>query len=97
MAWGNAPFSTWFGHTPGAPAAVHSTTAAPIVVVGTTYDPATPYEWSTSLTAQLPTATLLTRVGDGHTAYGSGSTCIDRALDAFYLSGAVPAPGTVCR
>jgi TAP-like protein len=41
---------------------------------------------------------LLTYNGDGHTAYGRGSTCIDRAVEDDYLvQGTVPAPGTVCK
>jgi hypothetical protein len=65
-------------------------------VVGTLYDPATPYPWAVSLSKQLPTSTLLTYNGDGHTAYGSGSACIDRALGTYLLTGTPPAPGTVC-
>ena len=34
--------------------------------------------------------------GDGHTAYTSGSSCIDRAVDAYFLEGTMPAEGTVC-
>ena len=44
--------------------------AGPIVVIGTTGDPATPYEWAQSLVEQMPTATLVTYEGEGHTAYG---------------------------
>lgn len=97
MSWGNAPCTSWFGHSPLAPAPASSTTTAPILVVGTIHDPATPYAWAQALTRQLSTATLLTFNGDGHTAYGGNSRCIDRAVDAYLLTGAVPAAGTVCR
>jgi len=97
MSWGNAPCTTWFGHADQPPAPVATTTSAPILVVGTRHDPATPFTWAQSLHAQLPTSTLLTYQGDGHTAYGSGSSCIDRAIDAYFLTGATPAPGTSCR
>ena len=40
---------------------------------------------------------LLTYEGDGHTAYGSGSSCIDRAIDAVFLSGTMPPAGKTCR
>jgi pimeloyl-ACP methyl ester carboxylesterase len=96
MSWGNAPCSLWYGHTARQPAPASTTTTAPIVVVGTLYDPATPYPWAISLSKQLPTATLLTYNGDGHTAYGSGSRCIDNALETYLLTGSPPAPGTVC-
>ena len=97
MSWGNAPCSTWFGHSAEPPRPAATTTSAPILVVGTRHDPATPYAWARALHAQLPTSTLLTYEGDGHTAYGSGSSCIDRTIDAYFLSGAMPASGKVCR
>ncbi len=97
MAWGNAPCTTWYGHSPFAATPVSSTTTAPILVIGTVFDPATPDAWAKSLAGQLPTSTLLTFTGDGHTAYGGNSRCIDRAVDTYLLTGTPPAPGTVCR
>lgn len=96
LAWGNAPCSTWFGHSDLAPAPASSTTDAPILVVGTTYDPATPYPWAVSLAEQLSTARLVTYVGDGHTAFGNGNRCIDSAVNDFFANGTVPARGTRC-
>ena len=52
--------------------------AAPILVVGTTGDPATPYEWAKGLASQLSSGRLLTWEGYGHTAYGQGSSCVSR-------------------
>jgi pimeloyl-ACP methyl ester carboxylesterase len=69
----------------------------PILVVSTTYDPATPHEWGVLVAGQLENATLLTFDGDGHTAYTSGSSCIDDAVDAYLLDGTLPAEGTVCQ
>ena len=71
--------------------------AAPILVVSTKYDTATPYEWGVQVADELAEATLLTYDGDGHTAYTSGSSCIDRAVDGYLLRGEMPAEGTVCR
>jgi len=96
MSWGNAPCSTWFGHAPDAPRPVTSTTTAGILIIGTRYDPATPYAWARNLQQQLPTSRLLTYVGDGHTAYGEGSGCVDRIIDAYLISGALPETGTRC-
>ena len=59
--------------------------AAPILVVGTTGDMATPYEWAQSLAAQLESG--------GRTAYRRGSDCIDDAVDAYLIDGAVPDDG----
>lgn len=70
--------------------------AAPIVVVGTTNDPATPYEWSVSLAEQLASGVLITRVGEGHTGYNKGNTCVDSAVEAYLLDGTVPQDGLRC-
>ncbi|MCT9821006.1 alpha/beta hydrolase [Microbacterium sp. W1N] len=70
--------------------------AAPIVVVGTTNDPATPYTWSESLAAQLSSGVLVTRVGEGHTGYNKGNSCVDDAVNAYLVSGTVPDDGLRC-
>jgi pimeloyl-ACP methyl ester carboxylesterase len=70
--------------------------AAPILVVGTTGDPATPYEWSVALADQLESGHLLTFEGEGHTAYGRSNSCIEDAVDAYLISGTLPADGLVC-
>ncbi|WP_067178215.1 alpha/beta hydrolase [Microtetraspora niveoalba] len=70
--------------------------ANPIVVVGVTHDPATPYQWAPALTAQLRSAVLLTLKGEGHGAYGQNNPCIDNAVNSYLLEGKVPAKGLVC-
>lgn len=70
--------------------------AGPIVVVGTTNDPATPYEWSESLADQLSEGVLITRVGEGHTGYNKGNVCVDEAVEAFLLEDVVPEDGLRC-
>lgn len=75
---------------------VRAAGAAPILVVGTTNDPATPYEWAKSLASQLASGRLLTRTGQGHTAYLPGGTCIRQAVDRYLVQGTLPAAGTVC-
>ncbi|MCM0622669.1 alpha/beta hydrolase [Nocardioides bruguierae] len=70
--------------------------AAPILVVGTTRDPATPYEWAQSLADELESGVLLTRDGDGHTAYNSGNDCIDTTIEDYLIDGVVPDDGTTC-
>ncbi|MFE2110756.1 alpha/beta hydrolase [Kitasatospora sp. NPDC059463] len=74
---------------------IASKAQAPIVVVGSTGDAATPYANAEKLAAQLGNAVLLTREGEGHTGYG-WSACIRTAVDAFLLEGAAPAAGTRC-
>jgi len=70
--------------------------APPIVVVGTTNDPATPYAWSESLAEQLESGVLVTRVGEGHTGYNKGNSCVDQAVERFLIDGAVPEDGLRC-
>ena len=67
------------------------------LVIGTAYDPATPYVWSKRLTAQLANARLLTLIGDGHTAFGNFSSCIKDAVERYLETVALPPTGTVCR
>ena len=97
LAWSVLPCTTWPAHVAEPPGPVHAENAAPILVVGTTHDPATPYRWAQSLARQLDSGVLLTRAGDGHTAIGSGAPCISRAVGAFLTRGVVPDHGTVCR
>ena len=70
--------------------------AAPILVVGTTNDPATPYEWSVSLADQLASGVLVTRVGEGHTGFNKGNACVDEAVIAYLTDGTVPADDVRC-
>ncbi len=66
------------------------------MVVGTTNDPATPYEWSVALADQLSSGVLITRVGEGHTGYNKGNACVDAAVEAYLLQGTVPEDGLRC-
>lgn len=68
----------------------------PILVVGTTGDPATPYKWSEALAKQLENGHLLTYEGEGHTAYNAKNTCIANHVDDFLIDGTVPSDGTRC-
>lgn len=70
--------------------------AAPILVIGTTGDPATPYTWAVSLADQLSSGVLVTRVGEGHTGYRQGNTCVDDAVDAYLVDGVVPDADVTC-
>lgn len=69
--------------------------AAPMIVIGTTGDPATPYAWSESLARQLD-ASLLTYEGEGHTAYPRAGTCVVETVDAYFTEGTLPADGAAC-
>lgn len=75
---------------------IHASGAAPILVVGTTGDPATPYAWSEALAAQLDSGQLLTWEGEGHTAYGRAGKCVTGAVDTYLLTGEMPQEGLRC-
>ena len=75
----------------GTRAPIAAVGAAPILVVGTTGDPATPYAWSVSLAEQLESGVLVTNVGEGHTGYNKGNACVDDAVEAYLIEGTVPA------
>ncbi|MEU1620064.1 alpha/beta hydrolase [Streptomyces sp. NPDC005722] len=79
------------------PRRVSARGAPPILVVGTTRDPATPYDQARALATQLSSGRLLTWDGDGHTAYQRGSRCVDTAVDDYLLRGLLPPDGAVCR
>jgi pimeloyl-ACP methyl ester carboxylesterase len=94
LAWGLYPIDPQDAYYGPFKASRHDPT---VLVVGTTYDPATPYRGSVRLVRDLGNARLLTMRGDGHTAYGGNSACIDEAVDAYLEDGDVPARGTTCR
>ncbi|MEV0689856.1 alpha/beta hydrolase [Streptomyces sp. NPDC050388] len=96
FAWMALNCEYWPVAATGRPQRIEAKGAAPIVVVGTTRDPATPYRWAESLADQLSSARLLTYEGDGHTAYGRGSDCIDSAINTYLLRGTPPADGKRC-
>ncbi|MFJ4963672.1 alpha/beta hydrolase [Streptomyces sp. NPDC088729] len=72
--------------------------AAPILVVGNTGDPATPYEGARAMVRELGAGVgvELTYRGEGHGAYNSENRCVQRAVDGYLLDGAVPKSGTTC-
>jgi pimeloyl-ACP methyl ester carboxylesterase len=71
-------------------------TTNPIVVIGTTGDPATPYEWAQGLNKLLTNSVLVSLTGEGHTGQGQGNACIDGQIDDFYLLSAIPS-SLACR
>ncbi|MPY52077.1 alpha/beta hydrolase [Streptomyces acidicola] len=72
--------------------------AEPVLVVGNTGDPATPYEGAKKMADELgdDVGVELTWKGEGHGAYGSGSDCVDSTINAYLLKGTVPDDGKVC-
>ncbi|WP_239513954.1 alpha/beta hydrolase [Streptosporangium sp. 'caverna'] len=95
VMWGSLPCAYWPVKA-GAKEKIDAPGAPPIMVVGTKRDPATPYEWSKALASELSSGVLVGFDGDGHTAYLSGSSCVDRLVDEYLIDLAVPKDGTSC-
>ncbi|MEW2447715.1 alpha/beta hydrolase [Streptomyces parvulus] len=72
--------------------------APPVLVIGNTGDPATPYEGAGRMAEALGkgVGVELTYKGQGHGAYDSRNKCVRDAVDGYLLDGEVPAAGTVC-
>ncbi|WP_399886324.1 alpha/beta hydrolase [Streptomyces sp. BBFR51] len=72
--------------------------APPVLLVGNTGDPATPYEGAARMAERLGKAVgvELTYEGEGHGAYDSGNTCVQNAVNAYLLNGKLPKSGTTC-
>ncbi|MCI0689145.1 MAG: alpha/beta hydrolase [Sporichthyaceae bacterium] len=96
LAWSNLPCRYWPTSAGDGPNAITADGAAPILVVGTTRDPATPYQWAVGLAEQLKSGVLVTYEGDGHTAYFQGDGCIDEIVDNYLIAGEVPEDGVKC-
>ena len=96
LAYGAVGCQDWKYPPKGKPGEINASGAAPIVVIGTTGDPATPYEWAQALAEQLDSASLVTFKGHGHTAYGRSNECISNAVESYLIDGKVPADGLTC-
>lgn len=96
FAWANMTCGYWPVHTDLKPGPLHAKGSGPILVLGTTYDPATPYDEAVALSQQLDNGHLVTWIGDGHTAYNRGSECVRKAVDDYFLYGKLPKKGLVC-
>lgn len=94
-AWGSLACAYWPVHPEGVVGPIHAPGSPPILVVGSTGDPATPYSWAQSVAHQLVHARLLTRDGPGHTAYFF-SACVRSDVDRYLVTLVLPPEGAVC-
>ena len=95
LMWGSLPCAYW-PVRPTALMRVRETGAPPILVVGTTRDPATPFRWAQALAHDLKSGVLLGWDGDGHTAYMVDSSCVNSTVDKYLISLVPPRSGTIC-
>lgn len=96
LLWGSLPCANWPVKPQNTQHAIKAAGAKPIVVVGTTRDPATPYAWAVALAGQLDSGVLITRDGDGHTGYHEGNECVDDAVETYFLKGTPPTADLKC-
>jgi pimeloyl-ACP methyl ester carboxylesterase len=96
LAYGGLNCADWPEEAVDEPAPASAPGAAPIVVIGTQGDPATPYQWAPALAGQLESGVLVTWNGEGHTAYGRAGACIGDAVDGYLVDGTVPEDGLTC-
>jgi pimeloyl-ACP methyl ester carboxylesterase len=98
LAWSMLTCTDWA--VPGAAdhPDVSAPGSAPILVIGNTGDPATPYAGARKMVEALGegVGVELTYKGQGHGAYGSGNACVRAAVNGYLLAGKVPRSGTVC-
>jgi pimeloyl-ACP methyl ester carboxylesterase len=97
FAYGDLACAGWPYGPSTFPKPIHATGAAPILLVGTTGDPATPYPGAKALTKQLTDSVLVTYHGEGHTAYNANHSCVNSAVDAYLTDGTVPKQAVDCR
>ncbi|MFI9545622.1 alpha/beta hydrolase [Streptomyces sp. NPDC052016] len=95
--WAAQPCSTW----PAAPADRYAgpwnkPTAHPVLLVGTTFDPSTPYEDAKAMSERLADARLLTHHGYGHTALLNPSRCVNDHVSRYLADGVLPPKGASC-
>ena len=69
----------------------------PLLLIGTTADPATPYAGAQDLQQRIVGSTLLTVDDTQHGGYATGNVCVDKIVDTYLISGAVPAPDAALR
>ncbi|MFI6733077.1 alpha/beta hydrolase [Nonomuraea sp. NPDC050451] len=98
IVWPWLPCAYWPVRPTRQPRAATAAGAPPILVIGTTRDPATPYKWAQSLADQLTSGVLLTYDGDGHTAYLSNTEqCIRQPVEQYLINAQPPQRGITCK
>ena len=93
--YGGVACAVWPAPATGRPHAIRAAGSAPILVVGSTGDPATPYAQAQALAKELEHGVLVTRVGEGHTGYPS-SACVRAVVDNYLTNLTVPSGDPQC-
>jgi pimeloyl-ACP methyl ester carboxylesterase len=96
MSYGGTSCYDWPYQSTRDRVAIAAKGSAPIIVVGTTNDPATPYVWAQNVAKELQNGHLVTYKGEGHTAYNKGNSCVNNAVDSYLIDGTVPKTDPKC-
>lgn len=96
MSYGDVGCANWPVESKRERVALTAPGAADMLVIGTTNDPATPYEWAVTVANNLESGHLVTYNGEGHTAYNKSNACVNAVVEDFLLTGAVPASDPNC-
>jgi pimeloyl-ACP methyl ester carboxylesterase len=96
MSYGEPGCANWPVQPKRERVAIVAPGAADILVIGTTNDPATPYEWAETVAKNLQRGHLITYRGEGHTAYNKSNACVNAAVEDFLLNGVVPTADPNC-
>ena len=95
--FGGLRCATWPYPEAASPSDYSAKGSPPIMVIGTTGDPATPYSEAKSLAQEvLADGFLVTYNGEGHTVYGGDVECINEVVDNFFFTGKLPASDPNC-
>jgi pimeloyl-ACP methyl ester carboxylesterase len=95
LAWGESACSVWPAAPTRLPGPVQASGSPPLLVVGTTHDPATPYAWAVHVAKELAHGVLLTHDGDDHVSYFY-SACVRSDVQTYLVSLVTPPVGSVC-
>jgi hypothetical protein len=95
ISWGLLGCATWPVLPTRVPGPATDPGAPPVLVVGTSDDPVTPYAWSVALAHQLAGGVLLTWNGQSHVA-AFYSACVRSAISTYLVDLTPPAAGAVC-
>jgi len=96
MSYGGTSCDAWPFQSTRVRAPIAAVGSAPILVLGTTNDPATPYQWAVNMADQLENGHLVTFDGEGHTAYNKSNQCVNNVVDDFFITGTVPDADPKC-
>jgi TAP-like protein len=78
-------------------APIHVDGTPPILVIGTTNDPATPLKWAQGLAQELSSGVLLTAEGTQHTAFVTAfNRCVDDHVVTYLVDLRPPPTDTTC-